>query len=1436
MKRIFTLFLICLSTIAFSQSTTVVISQVYGGGGSATGTYNADYVELHNISNVTQDISGYQIMYGSATGNLASTASNAFVFPAGVTIPSGGYLLVATVAGTGLAPLPVTADQTFTLTISGTNGKVAFGTAAMVANTTYALQPAGAVIDFVGYGTANESETAPVAVLSATTAAIRNNNGCVETNNNSLDFTVSAPAPRNAASAVFVCGSSTTPFLNASVLSNFGAVTVLTSSAAQTTNISGSNLTGAPGNITATSSAADFQVSADNLSWGSTANIPYATSTLAATPLYVRFSPQTIGLKTGTISIDGGGIAAPITLQVTGNGTTATPLSPDHLVISQIFTAGGNSGALLNADYVELHNRSSNAVSLSGHSIQYSSATSTGNWSGKSLLPAASIPAGGYYLIQMSTAGTVGAALPTPDYLASPLINMGQTAGRIALVSDTVNLYACPNTFNVVDLVGYGTTTVCSETAAAPALDTLNAGFRNNNGCDDTDNNSADFSIATPAPRNSSSPVNLCSSTQPVISASALANFGNVVILTASSSQTMTISGTNLTGAPGNITVTAPGTDFQVSLDNINWSSSVAVPYSSVTLAATSVYVRFIPQTAGALSGNIALSGGGATTVNVAVSGTGVTSAPPMLMVGTVADFGNISVLTSSASQSFSLSGMDLTGAPGVISITSPGADFEVSADNSTWGSSATVPYSSATLSSTPVYVRFSPQTAGFKSGNISITGGGVTTAVTVAVSGTGISGSITGHLMISQVFGAGGNVGSNWNADYVELHNSSNVAQSLSGLSIQYGSATSTTWSGISALPASTIPPGGYFLIQMSSASATVGAALPTPDYISVPTISMSGKQAKVALVNGTSALTACPSVGQVIDVVGYGVTLCFETAPTDTLGSIRAAFRNNNGCDDTDNNLADFTIASPAPRNSATSPYLCVPAGPSITCSPLASFGAVCTNAIAGPNTFSITGSTLNAGNITVAPLNGYSYATAAGGPYSASLSLTTAGGSFAQTIYVRFNPLAPGNYNGNITVDGGGISAPVQVAASGSAASTVPLVVIAGAATGLTNTAATLPGTITSQGCTPITGYGVEYSTTAGFSPGTGTAVAGTNLASGSFSVTLGSLQPGTTYYFITYATNAGGTVYSAITSFSTVALTPVLNATVLTAFGSVCPGQSDGPNPFTLTGSNLTAANITVGPLTGFTFATAAGGPFTASLTLTPSSGSLTQTVYVTFSPVSAGTYSGNIPVSGGGVASYAVAVTASSVSIPPVVVTGGADVYSSREADLYGSLTNSGCGTVTEQGIEYSGINGFVNGFGTRVPATSISGQDFTVSLTGLAPNTTYYYKAYAKNSSGTGYGSQESFATPALPGGLAIYGNPITRGGILHYSYYPVKSGHYTVKIINSIGQLVYKRDLVIQVDFIDDMFHVPSRLGTGLYILQIDNYEFRHRRPFMIR
>src|SRR5439155_1681010 len=155
---------------------------------------------------------------------------------------------------------------------------------------------------------------------------------------------------------------------------------------------------------------------------------------------------------------------------------------------------------------------------------------------------------------------------------------------------------------------------------------------------------------------------------------------------------------------------------------------------------------------------------------------------------------------------------------------------------------------------------------------------------------------------------------------------------------------------------------------------------------------------------------------------------------------------------------------------------------ATPVLTASALASFGNVCTNATAGPNSFTITGNNLTAANVTVAALAGFTYSTTAGGTYTTTLSLTQPGGSYSQQIFVKFTPIAIQSYNGNIVVGGGGASN-INVAASGSGVNTIPTVT-SGAASAITAVSATVAGTINSIGCSAISAYGIEYSTTNGF----------------------------------------------------------------------------------------------------------------------------------------------------------------------------------------------------------------------------------------------------------------------------------------------------------------------------------------------------------------
>ncbi len=217
------------------------------------------------------------------------------------------------------------------------------------------------------------------------------------------------------------------------------------------------------------------------------------------------------------------------------------------IVISQIYGGGGNSGATYKNDFIELHNVGPSTVSLTGWSVQYAGAgISTWSNANKTDL-SGSIAPGQYYLIQeaQGTGGTTD--LPIPDVIGT--IAMSATSGKIALVNTTTLLSGsgCPFDASVVDFIGYGSGTNCSENTAAPAPSNTNADIRSGNGCTDTDNNNADFTAATPSPRNSSSPVLSCTGVTNVTSSMA----DGIYTTGASINITVTFSGiVDVTGSP----------------------------------------------------------------------------------------------------------------------------------------------------------------------------------------------------------------------------------------------------------------------------------------------------------------------------------------------------------------------------------------------------------------------------------------------------------------------------------------------------------------------------------------------------------------------------------------------------------------------------------------------------------------------------------------------------------------------------------------------------------------------------------------------------------------------------------------------------------------------------------------------------------------------
>lgn len=272
--------------------------------------------------------------------------------------------------------------------------------------------------------------------------------------------------------------------------------------------------------------------------------------------------------------------------------------------------------------------------------------------------------------------------------------------------------------------------------------------------------------------------------------------------------------------------------------------------------------------------------------------------------------------------------------------------------------------------------------------------------------------------------------------------------------------------------------------------------------------------------------------------------------------------------------------------------------------------------------------------------------------GGPYTSSLALvpensTWSGSNLANTtVYVVFIPTSAGTYTFTSS-PGSGI--PLTSTTAGT------LIKVA-QATGSTYAVTTPTATVTlplpqyvipgfysctmkfigaASACAPLTAYGVEYSTSNGFANGTGIRVAG-GLYTGcdktfEEDITSG-LSMNTTYYYHVYATNSGGTVYSAQSSFTTMNMS---YSPASLDFGTECVFTTGHPQAYTLTLTNLpqlggSGWNLFLTAPLGFQIAQNPSGPYGATLNL-PGVGTgttYTTTIYAEFSPGTVGVYNGS----------------------------------------------------------------------------------------------------------------------------------------------------------------------------------------------------------------
>ncbi|HEY5838013.1 MAG TPA: DNA/RNA non-specific endonuclease, partial [Pyrinomonadaceae bacterium] len=173
-------------------------------------------------------------------------------------------------------------------------------------------------------------------------------------------------------------------------------------------------------------------------------------------------------------------------------------------------------------------------------------------------------------------------------------------------------------------------------------------------------------------------------------------------------------------------------------------------------------------------------------------------------------------------------------------------------------------------------------------------------------------------HVVISQIYGGGGNTLATYKNDYVELYNPSPTTFNLNGWSIQYASAAGNVSSVVPL--AGPINSGEYYLIKLGTNGA-VGLDVP-PANVENTGVNISATNGKIALVNNSVALSGtCPTGDpDLVDYVGYGSANCREGTANAPAGSnTTAVLRKANGAQDTNQNGDDFATGAPNPRRTA-------------------------------------------------------------------------------------------------------------------------------------------------------------------------------------------------------------------------------------------------------------------------------------------------------------------------------------------------------------------------------------------------------------------------------------------------------------------------------------------------------------------------------------
>ncbi|WP_100610158.1 T9SS type A sorting domain-containing protein [Confluentibacter lentus] len=451
-------------------------------------------------------------------------------------------------------------------------------------------------------------------------------------------------------------------------------------------------------------------------------------------------------------------------------------------------------------------------------------------------------------------------------------------------------------------------------------------------------------------------------------------------------------------------------------------------------------------------------------------------------------------------------------------------------------------------------------------------------------------------------------------------------------------------------------------------------------------------------------------------------------------------------------------------------------------------------------------------------------------------------TFGSSWSNIDEIRFYPL-DADPNNNLFVGLDNID--FEPAVSPATAPTINT----SAASSITVSGATLNGEVTMDGGATVTERGFVYSTsdntpTIGES-GVTQVVDGSGT--GVFSEAISGLSASSTYYYQAYATNSEGTTYGGVESFATLpkqlenfswsadnlsagatGVTYTFEYTTVTDLGGsdailYALNTANGWNTNSVTVGNITVlVNGTPRTVAGIFSVGGSGAYITLDNPIVAGGSEVIVTIANVANNVNSGTYNWNwiyTATSGGNQIDPAVSPDpiVLSANNAPTVTTATASGVTTTTAILGGNVTDDGGATVTERGIVYNTTGTPNVNDDTKVQIGSGNGS-FSDEIIGLIAGTTYYVRAYATNTTGTSYGSEENFITSTLgleeellKNSIGLYPNPVNN--LLYLS-----SNIKVEKV--SLFDVLGKRIDNIKIE--NDAINL-SNIKIGIYLLKIE-------------